>query len=403
MLMVRIDRLFQNQKQGANSQSILFENKGPAAKPKEQRITCKKGVYLKGEASDSWLIVLAAGAGLSLMFMPDILRLEASALDLSDSLTDGFRSILTASEALIGQMQVFATTTTAFATPILINGVILILQIILALAVLGIGIFLSVRIWDRIIQKKEAKERKMRPNGKPKELTPEEQYNREWEDRERARWIKRHKRFIEAYPALRTKWAQEDKEKEDAQRKEKEEADKMKRREDSRVEREKSRGERLRHEYHRDSDLDCVEREQLFAKGYQKLKTSPFGNAGSRWYWVKPRGNERKDHAFFCYFIRDMIEDIEGIEVGLNELRGADVVFGWKGKTYAIDVETGTNMEKHKSYLVERYSEGSSYMGPYDVMFIFVTSKMLKRKYARFGNVITRGTFRKVMGEVFRK
>jgi hypothetical protein len=143
--------------------------------------------------------------------------------------------------------------------------------------------------------------------------------------------------------------------------------------------------------------LSADKREELFAKGFRRLKISPFGKSGAAYYWVNPRYNESKEHAFFCYLIEAELKRYFG-KIETNETHGPDIEFEHKGKRYCFDVETGKNLTRHPDELEAKFSR---YKSEYDVSFIFITDRKFKYKYSKFGTVVTRSTVKEIIAKLF--
>ena len=149
--------------------------------------------------------------------------------------------------------------------------------------------------------------------------------------------------------------------------------------------------------FYLESRLGYGQKEALFAQGYKKLKVSPYGDSGASYYWVKTRYNESKEHAFFCYLIeKELRKHTKEVELFVNS--GPDVITRYAGNVYAFDVETGKNLIRKPEQTKNKFA---GYKEDYYRSYIFVTSKMLKRKYHRMGIVITRSTFRKIIADIF--
>ncbi len=150
---------------------------------------------------------------------------------------------------------------------------------------------------------------------------------------------------------------------------------------------------------HLDNQLTFSQKEKLYAKGYQVLKTSAFGDSGAAHYWVMPRYNESKEHAFFCYLLKAELEK-HVAEVELHVTSGPDVVVTWKGKKYCFDVETGKSLKRQPEWLAKKFAY---YQKEYDKSFILVTKRTLKYNYAKYGIVITRAMIKETIKKLFRK
>lgn len=143
--------------------------------------------------------------------------------------------------------------------------------------------------------------------------------------------------------------------------------------------------------------LSRQQKDKLLAEDFQRLKISPFGDTGAAWFWVKKRHNESKGHAFFCYFIRRELQKyVEEVEI--NTTDGPDVTFDYDGSSYSFDIETGSNLKRNPEYVKKKFDW---YKKHYDYVYVFVTSKKLKYSYPQFAQVVTRGTFKAILGEIF--
>ncbi len=138
-------------------------------------------------------------------------------------------------------------------------------------------------------------------------------------------------------------------------------------------------------------------RDALLARGYKRLKISPFGDTGAAYYWIKTRYNEGKEHAFFCYLIEsELKKHVKKIRLNVNN--GPDLVFEYKKKMYCFDVETGKKLQRSPVSVDWKYSK---YQKEYDQIFILVTRKSLKYKYTKYGAVITRGKLKDTIAAIF--
>ena len=144
-------------------------------------------------------------------------------------------------------------------------------------------------------------------------------------------------------------------------------------------------------------ELSKKQRDELAEREYKRLKISAFGDSGASYYLVKPRWNEGKEHAFFCFLIEAELKK-RGKRAELHITDGPDVVFRHKGHTYCIDVETGTNIARSREKVERKFGY---YARDYHRSYIFVTKKKLKYKYSRYGIVVTRAKLKKVLKSVF--
>ena len=358
-------------------------------------------------ASDNLLFILVIGMGLTVWLMPQILQFEASAREFYNSLVDDYNSIVGAIGAFVSQIEAFVSAIIAYG-PILIQVAVFAIQFILVLFVLGVGVVLLAHIKDEMSRGK-AGESEVSSESEDEQPMSElhrqqlKEANETWR-LSNWRWEQERPNRLKQAMKLARKWVKEEKRQEKAQKAQQKIDDEQARINKIWEDYQRKHEELLARDYILDNQVSEKDRVELKARGYERLKASKWGDTGASWYWVKKNGeHEGPEHSFFCYLIRDRVQEHLGKKIVCSPRLGADIVFDWKGKKYAIDVETGTNLEKHKQYVVGRYADGSSYGSSYDVMFIFVTSKRLKRKYARFGRVITRASVRKVVEDIFRE
>jgi len=141
------------------------------------------------------------------------------------------------------------------------------------------------------------------------------------------------------------------------------------------------------------------QRENLYARGYNVLKISPFGTSGASLYWIKTRHNESKEHAFFCYILLAELKKYAK-EIRMNATNGPDLVVEWKNKRFCFDVETGKSLSRQPDWLERKFAY---YQREYDKSFILVTKRTLKYKYSKYGIVITRGKIKETIRKLFRR
>ena len=137
-------------------------------------------------------------------------------------------------------------------------------------------------------------------------------------------------------------------------------------------------------------------RAELSMRGYRRLKISAFGDSGASYYLVKPRWNEGLKHAFFCHLVEAELWK-RGKRASLNANSGPDIVFEHGGMSYYFDIETGTNLERHRDRMEFKFS---LYRHAGSQLYILVTGKKLKPKYRKYGIVITRANLRKALDRI---
>ena len=140
----------------------------------------------------------------------------------------------------------------------------------------------------------------------------------------------------------------------------------------------------LENGYFKKRNLNKEEIKYLLDEGFKLSKHKALDSKKYENYLVKQRFNESLTHAFVCYDIKKYLEKNK-VKVDLITTRDADLVLEIKGKTYAIEVETGkvmTNMNKFKEKIVQLNKS-------YDKNWFFiVTNKNLVQKYRKFGETI---------------
>ena len=148
-----------------------------------------------------------------------------------------------------------------------------------------------------------------------------------------------------------------------------------------------------------EKDISREQCDKLLGRGYKRIKISPYGDSGAAFYWVKTRFNESKEHAFFCYLIEAELKQHTN-KITLNVTNGADIEFDHKWNHYCFEVETGKIMARSPRFLERKFEH---YRKEQREVYILVTSKALKYKYAKYGKVITRATLRKTISSIFKE
>ena len=115
---------------------------------------------------------------------------------------------------------------------------------------------------------------------------------------------------------------------------------------------------------------------------------------------AKPFGNHTTSHEFLVWSVKRLIEETEGVEKIQEHLtRDADLTFEFKGKTFALEIEKGELLRKHKQlkekidYLNEKYSKR---------WMIIVSNRDFFTKYKKFGFTSTRKQFSENLTKLLR-
>lgn len=113
---------------------------------------------------------------------------------------------------------------------------------------------------------------------------------------------------------------------------------------------------------------------------------------------MKPRKNESALHHFICKVIE---EDLKGCadEISLKETMEPDVIAVIKGRKVAFEVETGTGLERGIERVAEKFARVRKNYADY---FIVVSDRVKRKRYRKFGKVITRQMIRGVVAQLTR-
>lgn len=103
------------------------------------------------------------------------------------------------------------------------------------------------------------------------------------------------------------------------------------------------------------------------------------------------------EHYVVVYLIYEEIKKYTD-DVMRYPVRNPDIVFFYKGKKYAIEVETGANL-KNKEKLKEKLKQ----LYEYPCWFFVVTKARLKKDYKQFGPTFTKGEVRNEIERIFRE
>lgn len=146
------------------------------------------------------------------------------------------------------------------------------------------------------------------------------------------------------------------------------------------------------------SALSANDKKTLQGLGYVEISTTKHGQGGGTKYLVKPRKNESALHHFICKVIE---EDLKGCadEISLKETMEPDVIAVIKGRKVAFEVETGTGLERGIERVAEKFARVRKNYADY---FIVVSDRVKRKRYRKFGKVITRQMIRGVVAQLTR-
>lgn len=133
---------------------------------------------------------------------------------------------------------------------------------------------------------------------------------------------------------------------------------------------------------HKSANLADEEKKYLKNKGFVEESFKSIISNKKENYLLKPRFNETKTHLFVIYDIKNYLER-KKIEVELYATKKPDVVFTYKNKKYALEVETGAVLTK-----ISRMKEKLDMLKDYNSWAFVVTNPNKVGKYKKFGKAI---------------
>jgi len=113
------------------------------------------------------------------------------------------------------------------------------------------------------------------------------------------------------------------------------------------------------------------------------------------YYLIRTPLNESIQHCFLVQIIKKYLEQYFE-EVKEYRTRGPDIVFKYKNRFIALEIETGKVLEKNKKRFLRKIE--SLKKNYEDDWFIIVTNRDLVKKYKQFGKILTRKNFLKRLG-----
>ena len=134
-------------------------------------------------------------------------------------------------------------------------------------------------------------------------------------------------------------------------------------------------------------ELVEAKRLALLKRGFGEVKDKPAQKGPARWYLVKIRKPESKEHAFLCWIVYGLAKK-RFKKVKMNAKQAGDVVVSTANGEIAFEIETGANFANYDEQGLTRKFEQAR--EKFADLYIVVTDYDLKRRYERFGNVLTR-------------
>lgn len=135
--------------------------------------------------------------------------------------------------------------------------------------------------------------------------------------------------------------------------------------------------------FYKARELNNDEREYLIKQKYQEFKHKSINSNKVETFYLKPRHNEGLPHLFFTYDIAEFLEK-KGVVPEIFTTRMPDIMFNLNGKTYALEIETGSMMI-NKNRIIEKVKILNRVSDEW--MFIAINRNIIK-KYKKFGKTI---------------
>lgn len=152
--------------------------------------------------------------------------------------------------------------------------------------------------------------------------------------------------------------------------------------------------------FYRKKDLSQEEVDFLIRKGYVISSHYPIGHNRQEEFLLKLNGREKKDHFFMVRAVEEYLRQFTD-KVEVFETAKPDIVFETsKGRKIAIEVETGTTLEKRKDILQKKVAELKKEYGKN--WFFLVTREKYSYAYQKFGKVQTRKSLAKKLRNYFK-
>lgn len=130
--------------------------------------------------------------------------------------------------------------------------------------------------------------------------------------------------------------------------------------------------------------LSSDEKKYLEEVGYKASDHKSILTNKKEKYMLRPCSNESANHFFVIQDIKLFLEK-KGIKVETFNTKKPDLVFEHKGKTYAIEVETGKKIEKDRKQIVNKVEELNK---NYKNWFFVVLNTANVSLYRKFGHTI---------------
>ena len=156
----------------------------------------------------------------------------------------------------------------------------------------------------------------------------------------------------------------------------------------------------LNQRIHKEKDLEIEQRKILVQNGY--IRSMQWGVKNPKkgaMYYVRPRHNESAEHYFLTMLAADGAWAIGATNVRTPNSRGPDVLFDIHGRTWAIEIETGSVKKKKPEEFQKKYKLLNDDYGT--SWFTLLSRSSLQNNYeSNLYHTTTRGTFLDIMKKI---
>jgi len=148
------------------------------------------------------------------------------------------------------------------------------------------------------------------------------------------------------------------------------------------------------------NELNRDERSYLYHEGFKR--TLQFDLFGCKDYWLIKLGlKESAEHFLLVKLITAYITRYFGFPVWNYKTKMPDIIFEFKNRKVAIEVETGKNLRSNRRQFLEKVEWLNKNFG--DNWFFVVTNRDLVKKYKKYGRTFTRKNAMKNMERYVKK
>ena len=144
------------------------------------------------------------------------------------------------------------------------------------------------------------------------------------------------------------------------------------------------------------SDLDEPNRDYRIKKGYKlSFQQNIFGEKHYYLLNLNKFTSETAEHFFLVHNIADYLKQYFK-SVRLYDAVKPDIIFQFKNRKIAVEIETGRNLRNSKKQFLRKIDLLEENYG--DNWFFVVTNRNLVKKYRKYGKTFTRKNFIERLG-----